>query len=61
MFPTIYGIALEGLNEKESKICSAGLIMVLVGGSFYAQNFGNYYRIGWYWCSRYKTVWSIRS
>lgn len=33
MFPTIYGIALEGLNEEESKIGSAGLVMAIVGGA----------------------------
>lgn len=33
MFPTIYGIALEGLTEDESKIGSAGLVMAIVGGA----------------------------
>ena len=33
MFPTIYGIALEGLKEEESKIGSAGLVMAIVGGA----------------------------
>ena len=33
MFPTIYGIALEGLNEEESKIGAAGLVMAIVGGA----------------------------
>lgn len=33
MFPTIYGIALEGLTEEQSKIGSAGLIMAIVGGA----------------------------
>lgn len=33
MFPTIYGIALDGLTEEESKIGSAGLVMALVGGA----------------------------
>lgn len=32
MFPTIYGIALEGLQEEESKIGAAGLVMAMVGG-----------------------------
>ena len=32
MFPTIYGIALGGLTEDESKIGSAGLVMAIVGG-----------------------------
>lgn len=33
MFPTIYGIALDDLNEEESKIGSAGLVMAIVGGA----------------------------
>jgi len=33
MFPTIYGIALNGLNEEESKIGAAGLVMAIVGGA----------------------------
>jgi len=33
MFPTIYGIALGGLNEEESKIGAAGLVMAIVGGA----------------------------
>jgi len=33
MFPTIYGIALEGLPEEESKIGAAGLVMAIVGGA----------------------------
>ena len=33
MFPTIYGIALEELDEKESKIGAAGLVMAIVGGA----------------------------
>ena len=33
MFPTIYGIALGDLNEEESKIGSAGLVMAIVGGA----------------------------
>ena len=33
MFPTIYGIALGGLTEDESKIGSAGLDMAIVGGA----------------------------
>lgn len=32
MFPTIYGIALEGMGE-EAKIGSAGLVMAIVGGA----------------------------
>lgn len=34
MFPTIYGVALDGLNEEESKIGAAGLVMAIVGGAF---------------------------
>ncbi|MEM9678812.1 MAG: L-fucose:H+ symporter permease [Bacteroidota bacterium] len=33
MFPTIYGIALAGLSEDESKIGAAGLVMAIVGGA----------------------------
>lgn len=33
MFPTIYGIALEGLTGDESKIGAAGLVMAIVGGA----------------------------
>lgn len=33
MFPTIYGIALKGLSEDESKIGAAGLVMAIVGGA----------------------------
>ncbi len=32
MFPTIYGIALEGMGE-EAKFGAAGLIMSILGGS----------------------------
>lgn len=32
MFPTIYGIALEGMGE-ESKLGAAGLVMAIVGGA----------------------------
>ena len=32
MFPTIYGIALQGLGE-DAKFGAAGLIMAIVGGS----------------------------
>ena len=34
MFPTIYGIALSGMKEEESKLGSAYLIMAIVGGAF---------------------------
>lgn len=33
MFPTIYGIALNGLNEEQSKLGAAGLVMAIVGGA----------------------------
>lgn len=33
MFPTIYGIALQGLDEEASKIGAAGLVMAIVGGA----------------------------
>ena len=33
MFPTIYGIALDKLNEEDSKIGAAGLVMAIVGGA----------------------------
>lgn len=33
MFPTIYGIALDGLREEETKIGAAGLVMAIVGGA----------------------------
>ncbi|TLP71110.1 L-fucose:H+ symporter permease [Maribacter sp. ACAM166] len=33
MFPTIYGIALYGMSEEESKIGAAGLVMAIVGGA----------------------------
>lgn len=33
MFPTIYGIALDGLQEEEAKIGAAGLVMAIVGGA----------------------------
>jgi FHS family L-fucose permease-like MFS transporter len=32
MFPTIYGIALEGLGE-DSTLGAAGLVMAIVGGA----------------------------
>lgn len=34
MFPTIYGIALHGLNANDAKLGSAGLIFAIVGGAF---------------------------
>ena len=33
MFPTIYGIALAGLNPEDAKLASAGLIFAIVGGA----------------------------
>ena len=33
MFPTIYGIALDGIDRKAYKIGAAGLIMAIVGGA----------------------------
>lgn len=33
MFPTIYGIALGGLNQKIVKLGAAGLIMAILGGA----------------------------
>ncbi len=33
MFPTIYGISLNGLTEEESKLGAAGLVMAIVGGA----------------------------
>ena len=37
MFPTIYGIALDGLSEEEAKIGAAGLVMAIVGGALMPQ------------------------
>ncbi len=37
MFPTIYGIALHGLGEEDSKIGAAGLVMAIVGGALMPQ------------------------
>jgi len=34
MFPTIYGIALEGLGD-DAKLASAGLIMAIGGGAIF--------------------------
>ncbi len=33
MFPTIYGIALDGLGDDQTKIGAAGLVMAIVGGA----------------------------
>lgn len=33
MFPTIYGIALEGIRGDEAKLAASGLIMAILGGA----------------------------
>lgn len=33
MFPTIYGIALNGLSEEDSTLGASGLVMAIVGGA----------------------------
>lgn len=33
MFPTIYGLALDGMNPEDAKLASAGLIFAIVGGA----------------------------
>ena len=33
MFPTIYGIALDGLHGSDTKIAASGLIMAILGGA----------------------------
>jgi FHS family L-fucose permease-like MFS transporter len=33
MFPTIYGVALEGLTEEDTSLGAAGLVMAIVGGA----------------------------
>lgn len=33
MFPTIYGLALEGITGEEAKIGASGLIMAILGGA----------------------------
>lgn len=33
MFPTIYGIALEGMNESDSKVGGSFLVMAILGGA----------------------------
>ena len=52
MFPTIYGIALGGIDPKAHKIGAAGLIMAIVGGAlltpWMAQIIGD---AGSIWCS----------
>ena len=35
MFPTIYGIALIDVEQEHIKIAGAGLIMAILGGSFF--------------------------
>ena len=46
MFPTIYGIALKGLNEEQSKVGSAGLVMAIVGGALMPKLQGEIIDIG---------------
>jgi FHS family L-fucose permease-like MFS transporter len=41
MFPNIYGIALDGMEEEEAKLGSAFLIMAIVGGAVGAKIQGN--------------------
>ncbi|MCF1192838.1 L-fucose:H+ symporter permease [Mangrovimonas sp. AS39] len=33
MFPTIFGMGCEGLNEEETKVGASGLIMAILGGA----------------------------
>lgn len=33
MFPTIYGIALDGIGGEQAKIAASGLIMAILGGA----------------------------
>ena len=33
MFPTIYGIALEGITGESAKLAASGLIMAILGGA----------------------------
>lgn len=33
MFPTIYGIALDGISGETTKIGASGLIMAILGGA----------------------------
>src|SRR5690606_1965807 len=37
MFPTIYGIALDGMKEGDAKVGAAGLVMAIVGGALLPQ------------------------
>ena len=48
MFPTIYGIALQDLNENVSKIGAAGLVRAIVGGALMPKLQGNIIDIGGY-------------
>ena len=45
MFPTIYGIALDGMGD-EAKLGSAGLVMAIVGGGAHAAPAGLHPRLG---------------
>jgi len=46
MFPTIYGISLNDLNEEDSKIGAAGLVMAIVGGALMPRVQGSIIDIG---------------
>ena len=46
MFPTIYGLALEGMPEEEAKIGAAGLVMAIVGGALMPTIQGNILDLG---------------
>jgi len=37
MFPTIYGIALDGIGGEDSKLAASGLIMAILGGALITQ------------------------
>lgn len=41
MFPTIYGISLEKLDDQEVKLGAAGLIMAILGGAVFTPWMGN--------------------
>lgn len=45
MFPTIYGIALEGIGE-DATLGAAGLVMAIVGGGTHASFTGSNHRFG---------------
>lgn len=56
MFPTIYGIALGKLNEDESKLGSAGLVMAIVGGALMPKLQGMIIDIGGYGVNDVKII-----